>query len=158
MKDKSTLATIIVAVIIVAATIGVVIVVSTKNSDPNKGSEFIPFAQCLKDAGAKFYGAYWCPHCREQKIAFGKAASFLPYVECANASGDGQTEACTTQKIERYPTWIFKNGERVEGKLSMEILSQKTSCPLPTGTNTAADVSTATSNATTSSAAGALGQ
>ena len=22
------------------------------------------FAQCLSDAGTKFYGTFWCPHCQ----------------------------------------------------------------------------------------------
>jgi hypothetical protein len=28
------------------------------------------FAQCLKDKDAKFYGAFWCPHCQNQKAMF----------------------------------------------------------------------------------------
>jgi thiol-disulfide isomerase/thioredoxin len=41
------------------------------------------FAQCISDSGAKFYGAYWCPHCQAQKLLFGKSVEKLPYVECA---------------------------------------------------------------------------
>lgn len=37
----------------------------------------------LKEAGAKFYGAFWCSHCQDQKVAFGKEAQMdLPYIEC----------------------------------------------------------------------------
>ena len=25
------------------------------------------FARCLSDRGVKMYGAWWCPHCKEQK-------------------------------------------------------------------------------------------
>jgi hypothetical protein len=33
--------------------------------------------------GAKFYGAFWCSHCYDQKVQFGaQAAELLPYVEC----------------------------------------------------------------------------
>ena len=40
-------------------------------------------AKKLKAAGAKMYGAFWCSHCQEQKVAFGKEAQEdLPYVEC----------------------------------------------------------------------------
>ena len=41
------------------------------------------FAMCLDKAGAKFYGASWCPHCLEQKALFKGAKSSIPYVECA---------------------------------------------------------------------------
>ena len=29
------------------------------------------FAQCLTSKGMKMYGAWWCPHCAEQKESFG---------------------------------------------------------------------------------------
>src|SRR5262249_35158147 len=37
----------------------------------------------LAHTGAKMYGAYWCPHCMEQKSYFGTSASRLPYIECS---------------------------------------------------------------------------
>lgn len=43
----------------------------------------VDLARRLRAAGAKFYGAFWCSHCFEQKEAFGAAAAKeLPYVEC----------------------------------------------------------------------------
>jgi hypothetical protein len=50
------------------------------------------FAEFLNKRGAKFYGAYWCPHCTNQKRLFGEEAqSAVPYVECArDAQIDGQ--------------------------------------------------------------------
>ena len=43
----------------------------------------VEIAQKLKSAGAKMYGAFWCSHCQEQKVAFGvEAQNDLPYVEC----------------------------------------------------------------------------
>ena len=33
------------------------------------------FARCLKDRQVKMYGAYWCPHCAEQKEMFGESLS-----------------------------------------------------------------------------------
>src|SRR6266700_8112952 len=41
------------------------------------------FAQCLKDRGAKMYGAWWCPHCADQKEMFGFAFQYVNYVECS---------------------------------------------------------------------------
>ena len=46
-------------------------------------SNLEPFAQCLKEEGAVFYGAFWCPHCQRTKAMFGSAAASLPYVECS---------------------------------------------------------------------------
>jgi Thioredoxin len=92
------------------------------------------FAQCLKDRGVKMYGAWWCPHCQDQKSKFG-AASFklAPYVECG-VQGDtsARTQVCKDEGIQHYPTWQFPpTGERVERVFELEELSDKTGCPLP---------------------------
>ncbi|MEK7133297.1 MAG: hypothetical protein AAB771_01260, partial [Patescibacteria group bacterium] len=57
-----------------AVAIGIYFLVSA-NSKPGKLDEF---TQCLKDKGAVFYGAFWCPHCQNQKAMFGKSAKLLP--------------------------------------------------------------------------------
>src|SRR5215469_4132607 len=44
------------------------------------------FARCLGDRGVRMYGAWWCPHCQEQKTKF--AASF----EYARRPGGFYTE------------------------------------------------------------------
>lgn len=96
-----------------------------------KAGVYDKFAQCLTDKGAKFYGAYWCPHCKDQKEAFGNSAHLLPYVECARVGGEGQTAICTEKKITGYPTWIFADGSELSGKQEMSALAVKTSCTLP---------------------------
>ena len=63
-------------------------------------------ATCLKNDGVKFYGAYWCPHCKATKGEFGKSARKLPYIECANPD-QSQTQICIDAKIVSYPTWEF---------------------------------------------------
>ena len=35
------------------------------------------FAKCLAGENVTMYGAYWCPHCKEQKSLFGKSAEKL---------------------------------------------------------------------------------
>src|SRR5512143_3304835 len=51
--------------------------------DRRKAHQYDGFAQCLKDRGVRMYGAWWCPHCQEQKEKFGEASFKLaPYVEC----------------------------------------------------------------------------
>ena len=89
------------------------------------------FASCLADSGAKFYGAFWCPHCQEQKAMFGKSEKLLPYEECSQPSGQGQLQVCIDKQIESYPTWEFGDGSRLSGTQSFEKLSEKTGCQLP---------------------------
>ncbi|HVY01371.1 MAG TPA: hypothetical protein VHA12_01250 [Candidatus Nanoarchaeia archaeon] len=96
----------------------------------NKPGQYDEFAQCLTDAGFKFYGAYWCPHCIEQKEMFGNSASKLPYVECSLANRAGQTQACISAGITGYPTWGLPSGKKVEGKLSFQELSSLSGCSL----------------------------
>lgn len=92
------------------------------------------FARCLKDRGVKMYGAWWCPHCQEQKEKFGEASFKLaPYVECG-VPGDikGQNPVCKQDGITHFPTWQFPpTGERVERVFTLEELSDRTGCPLP---------------------------
>jgi hypothetical protein len=99
-----------------------------------KNATVRPFAQCLTEKGAKFYGAYWCPHCSAQKRMFGAAVKDLPYIECATPDGKGQMQVCTDAGIQSYPTWIFADGSQLNGEQSFQELSDKTGCALP-GTN-----------------------
>jgi uncharacterized membrane protein len=65
----------------------------------------------LADKGVKFYGAYWCPRCQQQKAVFEASAKRLPYVECSSGGrGSALTKACAAEKVKSYPTWII--GER----------------------------------------------
>lgn len=98
---------------------------------PPKPGVYDTFAQCLEDEGAIFYGAFWCPHCNEQKALFGRSAKELPYVECSTPNGQGQLEVCTEEGITGYPTWEFADGERKGGVLELEELAEKTGCELP---------------------------
>ena len=88
-------------------------------------------AKCLKEKGTTFYGAYWCPACNKQKLAFGSSAQYLPYAECSDPGTRNQNELCATAGIESYPTWEFSGGERIVGVLSPSDLAEKTGCVLP---------------------------
>jgi hypothetical protein len=88
------------------------------------------FAKCLNASGAKMYGAWWCPHCNDQKAMFGDSWKYINYIECSNADGSAQTEICRQADVKSYPTWEFKNGTRHVGLLSFADLSQRTGCPL----------------------------
>jgi hypothetical protein len=91
------------------------------------------FAHCLTDRGVKMYGAWWCPHCQEQKEKFSASFEFVPYTECG-VKGDpkGQNPVCKEQGITHFPTWQFPPmGERVERVFTLEELSDRTGCALP---------------------------
>ena len=62
----------------------------------------------LAEKGVKFYGAYWCPRCQQQKAAFEASAERLPYVECSSGGrGSPLTKACAAANVKSYPTWII---------------------------------------------------
>ena len=118
----------IVVVVIVLVAIGAALVYW--QSYMKTPGELDTFAQCISDKGAKFYGAYWCPHCQAQKSLFGKSKDKLPYVECAD-SAKAQSDACAAAGIQGYPTWIFADNSSTTGEQTLEFLSQKTGCALP---------------------------
>lgn len=97
----------------------------------NKPGKYDDFAKCLKNNGAVFYGAFWCPHCQDQKDLFGNSKKYLPYVECSTPDSNGQLEVCKNAKVEAYPNWQFKDGSKVDGEVSLQKLAEKTSCILP---------------------------
>ena len=92
------------------------------------------FGWCLSRSGAVFYGASWCPVCRRQIETLGAAMRRVRYVECADASEPKRTtSACAAAHVTSYPTWVFGNGTRVEGGLSLASLAQRSGCALPDG-------------------------
>lgn len=98
---------------------------------PGKPGKLDSFATCLKDSGALFYGAFWCPHCQNQKAMFGSSAKNLPYIECSTADGAGQLQTCVDAGVTGYPTWKFPDGTVETGEVALERLSELTSCQLP---------------------------
>lgn len=84
-------------------------------------------ARCLKDKGAKFYGASWCGVCNNQKKMFDNSANLLPYVECSNPDRSPKRE-CADAKITAYPTWVFPGGKRHTGALTIEQLREAVKC------------------------------
>src|ERR1035437_4952769 len=96
-------------------------------SVPAGPGKYDTFAQCLKDKGALFYGAFWCPHCQAEKKLFGTSEKFLPYIECSTPDGANQTQICLDKKIASYPTWIFADGSQLNGEIPLQALADKTS-------------------------------
>jgi hypothetical protein len=95
----------------------------TVSADPTK---YDGFAQCIAEKKLTMYGAYWCPHCQNEKKAFGESFKYVPYIECTQ-----QTDLCLEKGVNGYPTWIADDGTRYEGEQGLEGLAKITSCQLP---------------------------
>ena len=125
MQKQTKFIILVLSVIVIVGGVGLYF--GLKTEKPGKLDDF---AQCLQSSGAEFYGAFWCSHCQEQKSEFGSSAKYLPYIECSNPDSS-QTQVCIDKKIEGYPTWTFKDGSILSGKLSLQTLADKTQCVLP---------------------------
>lgn len=121
---KSTIYFIILIVAIIAA------IIIFKSSKSSAGEEYTEFAQCLTDSGVKMFGAFWCPHCQNQKKLFGVSWNRINYVECSTPDGNSQTQICIDEKIQSYPTWEFADKSRVNGELTLQELSARSGCEL----------------------------
>lgn len=124
MKAKQIIIFIIIGVVVA----GGIYFFTKANNVPGK---LDAFAQCLKTQGATFYGAFWCPHCQNQKKMFGSSEKYLPYVECSSPSGNSQLLVCNEKNIAGYPTWEFADKSRETGEVPLQTLSEKTGCALP---------------------------
>ncbi|AFY35605.1 vitamin K epoxide reductase family protein [Calothrix sp. PCC 7507] len=91
----------------------------------NSGEAEIALARHLKKIGAKEYIAWWCPHCHEQKLIFGKEAySELDSTDCVSADNPRiPKDVCVAAKIEGYPTWII-NGKSYSGVQNLTELAK----------------------------------
>lgn len=88
------------------------------------------FGACLKDAGLKFYGASWCPHCERMRKLLGDKGYKPIYTECATPDG-GQTQVCKDAKIEGYPTWVLKDGTATTGERTLKQIGDLAGCSVP---------------------------
>jgi len=96
-----------------------------------RGSRLDAFAKCLATKQAKMYGAYWCPHCADQKAMFESSFKYVSYVECGVPGSRDEAQGCKDAGIKHFPTWQFGDGERQEGTLPLQSLAAKTGCSLP---------------------------
>jgi hypothetical protein len=92
-------------------------------------SRAMSIATQLQELDARFYGAYWCSHCFDQKQALGKEAmARIPYIECSKEGRNAQVQLCREMKIPGYPTWEIKGvlypGEQALDELEDIIESQ----------------------------------
>lgn len=86
----------------------------------------VKVAEKLTAAGVTMYGAFWCPHCSNQKEIFGqKAWGLVQYVECAGQGYNGSPATCAAAGVDGYPTWVFADGSQVSGERPLEYLAGK---------------------------------
>jgi uncharacterized membrane protein len=105
--------------------------VPTANGSPEllpitttSGPAEISLAEHLKAVNAKMYGAYWCPHCHDQKQLFGQEAfAKVPYVECDPNGPNAKPDLCKAAKVEGFPTWKIKD-KSLSGTQSLTELAQ----------------------------------
>lgn len=96
------------------------------------GEAELALADHLTSIGAKMYGAYWCPHCHDQKQMFGSQAfRKINYVECAPDGQNSQTALCqeVATKVEEqtkdkfgFPSWEI-NGKFYVGTQQLNALA-----------------------------------
>lgn len=127
MRKKITIAfTIFVASLLIAGC------TPNQNTPPGPG-KYAAIGQCLTEKGVKFYGAFWCPHCLDQKKAFGSDIQYVTYVECDPAGKDAKPEECRSAGVERYPSWFFPGQGITTGVQTPEDLAKKANCEAAIG-------------------------
>ena len=101
-----------------------------ESTNPSPATESTPqtieLADQLNTVGAKFFGAHWCPTCKEQMKLFGKhAGGRLNYVECGLPDKyPKQVSQCRDAGIQSIPTWTRPGSARLEGVQSINTLER----------------------------------
>jgi len=88
----------------------------------------VALARHLSSIRAVMYGAYWCPHCQEQKEMFSEAATMLPYVECDPRGSGARPDLCAQASVESFPTWVIGD-QRLVGTQSLDTLARASGFP-----------------------------
>lgn len=83
---------------------------------------------CLSEKTIILYGASWNSDTTKQKNLLGDSLSKISYVECS-VQGDykSQTEECSKEKIEAYPTWKIV-GNKYMGVYTLNELFELAGC------------------------------
>lgn len=83
------------------------------------------FAQCLTDAGVKFYGTTTCQYCLKQKESFGASFSKIDFIDCTK-----NPTQCDLAKVSKIPHWAISSSVSLNGFQELEALSKETGCEL----------------------------
>ncbi|WP_436714567.1 tandem-95 repeat protein [Roseiconus lacunae] len=104
---------------------------TTTEAEGEAAPDLVQFAKDLAAADVKFYGAYWCPACSEQKALFEDGEQYLPFIEVTNPDRTiGQVGI--DNNITAYPTWEFPDNSRETGVLTLQQLSDRSGVAIPT--------------------------
>jgi glutaredoxin len=87
------------------------------------GDKVAALAQCLTDKGVVLYGTKTCPHCANQKKAFGDAVRYINYVECTT-----EIQLCREKGISSVPAWEI-DGMLYLGERTLDSLAEMAGCP-----------------------------
>ncbi|MGA8867708.1 MAG: hypothetical protein WB510_12100 [Candidatus Sulfotelmatobacter sp.] len=93
----------------------------------HRNHRYDSLAKCMASRQVKMYGAYWCPHCADQKEILGKAYRFV-YVECGMPGSHAESEQCKALGVKVFPTWRFTDAALTPGVFSAQELSDRTGC------------------------------
>lgn len=89
----------------------------------------VRLADHLHRSGAKFYGAFWCPHCRNQRRMFGKdGVQLVKYIECDPRGVGYRRGRCESALVDGYPTWVLGK-KRMSGEHSLAELARFSDYP-----------------------------
>lgn len=107
--------------------------------------DLVAFAKALAASGTRFYGASWCPNCKDQKELFEDGGDFLPFIEVTNLDnpvtlndvGNGTNLELnpTGVPIGSFPTWEFPDNSRLTGTQSLATLSARSGVAIPTSSD-----------------------
>lgn len=120
-------------------------VLAACQGEPQDGP-YAQLAQCLTEKGVKFYGAFWCPNCADQKKLFGDDIRYISYVECDPRGDNAKPQECRDAGISRYPTWAFPGQDNVIGTTAPEILGKKANCEVKAGAESTEETEETTSD------------
>ena len=119
--------------VVLAVAIVIVIVFWRAGSSKEVSADVANLAACLASKNITMYGADWCPHCQNEKRAFGDAFKQIPYVECPD-----NPQKCLDMGIKGYPTWVWPDGysptgspvkgKRLEGEQGIDKLTEESGC------------------------------
>jgi len=96
----------------------------------HKNHRYDSLVECMAAKQVKMYGAYWCPHCADQKDILGASYRFV-YEECGVPGSHEVQRKCLDLGVKLFPTWRFPDGALTPGVFSAEALSLRSGCSLP---------------------------
>ena len=84
----------------------------------------LELARELNARGGRFFGAYWCSHCANQKETLGiEAMRLVPYLECDANGVDSRRAECQASGIRGYPTWQL-DGRLFPGEKGLDEIAE----------------------------------